>query len=133
MIAASLSPYVGIWATPPLTREDLEAIAALAVGVIVWGLILWCVTMSGSRGGLLVFMIVLGAWFIERYRWPGVVVGAIAAVVGETGVDALKSLAVIMLGFYATCAVFVFVLLGTLLRVTHRQEEAIAAIRNHEG
>ncbi len=43
---------------------------------------------------------------------------AMAAVVGETGVDALKSLAVIMLGFYATCALFVFVVLGTVLRVT---------------
>lgn len=42
--------------------------------------------------------------------------GAIAAVVGETGVDALKSLAVIMLAFYTTCAIFVFVILGTLLR-----------------
>ena len=38
--------------------------------------------------------------------------GAIAAVVGETGIDALKSLAVIMLGFYVTCALFVFVVLG---------------------
>jgi len=44
--------------------------------------------------------------------------GAMAAVVGETGVDALKSLAVLMLGFYFTCAVFVFVILGTLLKVT---------------
>src|SRR5918995_1611532 len=43
--------------------------------------------------------------------------GAMAAVVGETGVDALKSLAVLMLGFYATCAIFVFVVLGVLLRV----------------
>jgi aerobic C4-dicarboxylate transport protein len=43
--------------------------------------------------------------------------GAIAAVVGETGVDALTSLAVIMLGFYATCAVFVFVVLGALLKL----------------
>ncbi|WP_236240384.1 cation:dicarboxylate symporter family transporter [Streptomyces sp. CC228A] len=43
--------------------------------------------------------------------------GAIAAVVGSTGLDALKSLAVIMLGFYATCAVFVFVVLGALLRL----------------
>ena len=43
--------------------------------------------------------------------------GAIAAVVGETGMDALKSLAVIMFGFYTTCAIFVFVVLGTLLRV----------------
>ncbi|GAA4730417.1 C4-dicarboxylate transporter DctA [Modestobacter marinus] len=43
--------------------------------------------------------------------------GAIAAVVGETGIDALKSLAVIMLGFYATCLLFVFVVLGLLLRL----------------
>ncbi|MFH8473244.1 cation:dicarboxylate symporter family transporter [Streptomyces sp. NPDC018000] len=43
--------------------------------------------------------------------------GAMAAVVGETGIDALKSLAVIMVGFYITCALFVFVVLGTILRL----------------
>ncbi|MFR9756472.1 cation:dicarboxylate symporter family transporter [Streptomyces sp. TR06-5] len=43
--------------------------------------------------------------------------GAIAAVVGETGLDALKSLAVIMLGFYTTCLLFVFVVLGLVLRL----------------
>ncbi|WP_432004486.1 cation:dicarboxylate symporter family transporter [Streptomyces parvus] len=43
--------------------------------------------------------------------------GAIAAVVGETGLDALKSLAIIMIGFYITCALFVFVVLGALLRM----------------
>nr|WP_107053809.1 cation:dicarboxylase symporter family transporter [Streptomyces ochraceiscleroticus] len=43
--------------------------------------------------------------------------GAIAAVVGETGLDALKSLAVIMVGFYVTCLLFVIVVLGTLLRL----------------
>jgi aerobic C4-dicarboxylate transport protein len=42
--------------------------------------------------------------------------GAIASVVGETGADALKALAVIMVAFYATCAVFVFVILGALLK-----------------
>jgi len=41
--------------------------------------------------------------------------GAMAAVVGETGVDALKSLAVLMLGFYLTCVIFVFGVLSTLL------------------
>ncbi|WP_446219762.1 cation:dicarboxylate symporter family transporter [Micromonospora sp. IBHARD004] len=46
--------------------------------------------------------------------------GAIAAVVGATGVDALKSLAQVMLGFYATCAIFVFVVLGTLLWLVAR-------------
>ncbi|GAB3274440.1 cation:dicarboxylate symporter family transporter [Parasphingorhabdus pacifica] len=41
--------------------------------------------------------------------------GAIAAVVGATGVEALKGLAVIMLGFYATCVLFIFVVLAPLL------------------
>ena len=43
--------------------------------------------------------------------------GAMAAVVGETGVDALKSLAVLMIAFYITCLIFVFVVLGTILKV----------------
>ncbi|MEU2511535.1 cation:dicarboxylate symporter family transporter [Streptomyces syringium] len=43
--------------------------------------------------------------------------GAIAAVVGATGMDALKSLAVIMIGFYVTCALFVFLVLGAILRL----------------
>ncbi|MFI9236753.1 cation:dicarboxylate symporter family transporter [Streptomyces cinnamoneus] len=43
--------------------------------------------------------------------------GAIAAVVGATGLDALKSLAVIMIGFYVTCVLFVVVVLGALLRL----------------
>ncbi len=43
--------------------------------------------------------------------------GAIAAVVGETGIGALKSLAVLMIGFYIACLLFVVVILGTLLRV----------------
>ncbi len=43
--------------------------------------------------------------------------GAIAAVVGETGLDALRSLAVIMGAFYLTCVIFVFVVLGGLLKL----------------
>ncbi|MEV0322375.1 cation:dicarboxylate symporter family transporter [Streptomyces sp. NPDC050658] len=43
--------------------------------------------------------------------------GAMAAVVGETGTDALKALATIMIGFYVTCALFILVVLGTLLRL----------------
>ncbi|WP_395293533.1 cation:dicarboxylate symporter family transporter [Kitasatospora hibisci] len=43
--------------------------------------------------------------------------GAMAAVVGATGTAALKSLAVIMIGFYVTCILFVVVVLGTLLRL----------------
>ncbi|MBX5482159.1 MAG: cation:dicarboxylase symporter family transporter [Myxococcaceae bacterium] len=44
--------------------------------------------------------------------------GAMAAVVGATGIDALKSLATIMLGFYATCVIFVLVVLGAFLRLS---------------
>ena len=41
--------------------------------------------------------------------------GAIAAVVGETGVDALKSLGQIVVAFYLTCFLFIVVILGSLL------------------
>ncbi|MFC9916391.1 cation:dicarboxylate symporter family transporter [Streptomyces sp. NPDC059862] len=43
--------------------------------------------------------------------------GAIAAVTGSAGLDALKSLAVLMLGFYVTCFLFVFIVLAALLRI----------------
>ncbi|MEY9994353.1 aerobic C4-dicarboxylate transport protein [Streptomyces sp. V4I8] len=43
--------------------------------------------------------------------------GAIAAVTGSAGVDALKKLAILMLGFYVTCFLFVFIVLGLLLRL----------------
>jgi aerobic C4-dicarboxylate transport protein len=43
--------------------------------------------------------------------------GAMAAVTGQGGVDALKSLAVLMVGFYITCVLFVVVVLGTLLKL----------------
>ncbi|MCW2843266.1 MAG: C4-dicarboxylate transporter [Nocardioides sp.] len=43
--------------------------------------------------------------------------GAISAVVGETGVDALKSLALLMVAFYLTCLLFVFGVLGTVLKL----------------
>lgn len=43
--------------------------------------------------------------------------GAIAAVVGSTGIQAVISLATLMIGFYITCALFIVVILGTLLKV----------------
>ncbi|MET9850782.1 cation:dicarboxylate symporter family transporter [Streptomyces ossamyceticus] len=43
--------------------------------------------------------------------------GAIAAVTGSAGLDALKSLAVLMVGFYITCFLFVFIVLGALLKI----------------
>ncbi|RVW06492.1 cation:dicarboxylate symporter family transporter [Rhodococcus spongiicola] len=43
--------------------------------------------------------------------------GAIANVVGQTGLKAVAQLGTLMLGFYLTCLIFVFGVLGTLLRV----------------
>ena len=42
--------------------------------------------------------------------------GAIAAVVGETGWTALVSLGQLMIAFYITCAIFILVVLGVILR-----------------
>jgi aerobic C4-dicarboxylate transport protein len=42
--------------------------------------------------------------------------GAIAAVVGETGWSALVSLGQLMIAFYITCAIFIVVVLGAVLR-----------------
>ncbi|WP_336661649.1 cation:dicarboxylate symporter family transporter [Leucobacter sp. USHLN154] len=46
--------------------------------------------------------------------------GAIAAVVGKTGIAAIWSLGVLMLGFYITCIVFIVGVLGTLLYAVTR-------------
>jgi aerobic C4-dicarboxylate transport protein len=43
--------------------------------------------------------------------------GAIAAVVGETGVQAIVSMFTLMAAFYATCIVFIVVILGGLLKI----------------
>jgi aerobic C4-dicarboxylate transport protein len=43
--------------------------------------------------------------------------GAMAAVVGETGVGALKALGVLMIAFYLTCAIFVLGILGLMLKL----------------
>ena len=41
--------------------------------------------------------------------------GAIAAVVGKTGISAIVSLGILMVAFYITCILFIVVVLGTLL------------------
>ena len=46
--------------------------------------------------------------------------GAIASLVGATGAKALESLLQVMLGFYATCLIFVFGILGTILWLVAR-------------
>ncbi|MCW2689732.1 MAG: putative sodium/dicarboxylate symporter [Mycobacterium sp.] len=60
----------------------------------------------------LVFRILAGILWLA----PIGAFGAIAKVVGDTGFDAVIQLGVLMLAFYLTCIIFVFGVLGTLLR-----------------
>ncbi|MCC9178133.1 MULTISPECIES: cation:dicarboxylate symporter family transporter [unclassified Arthrobacter] len=43
--------------------------------------------------------------------------GAIAAVVGETGIQAIVSMATLMIAFYLTCILFIVVVLGSILKL----------------
>ena len=61
----------------------------------------------------LVFRILAGILWLA----PIGAFGAIAKVVGDTGFEAVVQLATLMLAFYLTCTIFVFGILGTILRV----------------
>jgi aerobic C4-dicarboxylate transport protein len=98
------------------TREVLQTLlVALLVGFAVQSL--------GERGEPVIRAITvlqrLVFKILAMVMWlaPVGAFGAMAAVVGATGFDALKSLAGIMAGFYLTCFIFVFLLLGLLLRL----------------
>ena len=98
------------------TREILQTLlVALLVG--------FAVQSMGARGepiirAVSVFQrLVFKILAMVMWLAPIGAFGAMAAVVGATGIDALKSLAGIMIGFYVTCALFVFVILGLLLRL----------------
>ena len=60
----------------------------------------------------LVFRILAGILWLA----PIGAFGAMAKVVGDTGFDAVLQLGVLMLAFYLTCAIFVFGVLGLILR-----------------
>ena len=101
----------------PLVGESVLStlFVALLVGFAIQGL--------GSTGeaalrGIAVFQrVVFKVLAMIMWVAPIGAFGAIAAVVGETGADALRSLALLMVSFYLTCAIFVFGILGALLRV----------------
>jgi len=88
---------------------------ALLVGFAIQGL---GRTGEAALRGIAVFQrVVFKVLAMIMWVAPIGAFGAIAAVVGETGVDALKALGLIMIAFYLTCAVFVFLVLGTLMRL----------------
>jgi aerobic C4-dicarboxylate transport protein len=91
---------------------------ALVVGFAIQGL--------GRRGEpalqaiRVVQLVVFKVLAIVMWAAPLGAFGAIASLVGATGVKALTSLLQVMLGFYATCLIFVFGVLGALLWLVAR-------------
>jgi hypothetical protein len=53
------------------------AISRWTLGTLSVALVLICTVMTGSRGGMLVFLAVIGAYFIKRLGWRGVAIGAL--------------------------------------------------------
>ncbi len=101
----------------PLVGEQVLStlFVALLVGFAIQGL---GATGQAALRGITVFQrVVFKVLAMIMWVAPIGAFGAIAAVVGETGADALKSLALLMISFYTTCFIFVFGILGVLLRV----------------
>jgi aerobic C4-dicarboxylate transport protein len=98
---------------------DGEVLQTLLVALLV-GFAIQAIGSSGApviRGVEHIQRVVFRVLAMIMWAAPIGAFGAIAAVVGETGLDALKSLAVIMIGFYVTCALFVFVVLALILKL----------------
>ena len=66
----------------------------------------------GHAQGLVFRILIMIMWLA-----PIGAFGAIAAVVGATGVQAIVSMFTLMIAFYITCALFIVVILGGLLQV----------------
>jgi len=101
----------------PLVEESVLStlFVALLVGFAIQGL---GATGQSALRGIAVFQrVVFKVLAMIMWLAPIGAFGAIAAVVGETGWGALRSLALLMAAFYLTCALFVFLVLGTLLKV----------------
>lgn len=130
---ASLSAYVGPNKMVGTTDFLLNVIPTSAVGAFAQGDILQVLLFSvlfgfalhrfGGRGSV-VFS------FIEQlskvlFAVVGIVMkvapigafGAMAFTIGKYGVGSLVSLAHLMMAFYATCLIFVLVVLGTIARL----------------
>jgi aerobic C4-dicarboxylate transport protein len=122
--AKSTSEFIlGIIPTSLLSAlTEGEVLQALFVALLVG----FAVQALGSRGEPVIRAITviqrLVFKILAMIMWlaPIGAFGAIAAVVGATGVDALKSLGQIMLGFYLTCFLFVVIVLGALLWLVSR-------------
>jgi aerobic C4-dicarboxylate transport protein len=101
----------------PLVGESVLStlFVALLIGFAVQAL---GATGEAALRGIAVFQkVVFKVLAMIMWVAPIGAFGAMAGVVAETGLDALKNLAMLMVAFYITCAIFVFGILGALLRI----------------
>jgi len=101
----------------PLVGESVLStlFVALLIGFAIQGL---GATGEVALRGISVFQrVVFKVLAMLMWVAPIGAFGAIAAVVGETGWSAIGSLALLMAAFYLTCAIFVLLVLGTLLKL----------------
>ncbi|MDQ0031957.1 cation:dicarboxylate symporter family transporter [Arthrobacter bambusae] len=98
---------------------DIPVLPTLLVAILVG----FALQRMGSQGQPVLKAIQHGQALVFRIlimiMWlaPVGAFGAIAAVVGATGVKAIFGMLTLMVAFYITCALFIVVVLGTLLRV----------------
>jgi aerobic C4-dicarboxylate transport protein len=116
----TLEFFENIIPTSPLSSlTEGNVLQTLFVALLVW----FGIQAMGSTGepllravGLiqkLVFRILAGILWLA----PIAAFGAMAKVVGDTGFDAMIQMGVLMGAFYLTCVLFVFGVLGLLLRL----------------
>jgi len=122
---AAGAPHESV-ATFLLNIIPTSLVSALTSGAVLQTLFValvvgFAVQALGARGaGALegvrtVQLVVFKVLAIVMWAAPIGAFGAIASLVGATGVKALESLVQVMLGFYAACLIFVFGVLGALL------------------
>lgn len=92
--------------------------------VLLIALLVGFATQSMGKAGepILGFVAALQKLVFKILSWilwlaPIGAFGAMAGVVGGTGIKAVLQLGILILGFYITCIIFIFVILGTILRV----------------
>jgi hypothetical protein len=73
LLLGAVMPFAFAWASASRSRWIVPAVGAVV------GLILWCVALTGSRGGQLVVLTVLGVYFVRRYGLKGALIGAMLA------------------------------------------------------
>jgi hypothetical protein len=75
----SLAGGVGLPLAFALSESRKKTLGRRAVSVVTFALVLLCAVLTGSRGGQIVVLTVLGAYFLKRFGAKGLVLAAVLA------------------------------------------------------